>query len=199
MLIQGDIKVFLEKSTGRALKPLPNNVEFKNFCSPVSRQGELNSSAAIAMVGLVEYIEIRFFNKHIKASSLFLYKVARNLVHLTGNVNVLPRTVVGSLVLFGVPPDEYWPYTEKLGAEPDGFDREPSAFCYAFAQNYKAKGYMRLDSPTTNPEDLLEKIKIAVANEIPSIISFDIYDSIYQDLDGGTIPYPQKDEKLRYS
>jgi hypothetical protein len=45
---------------------------------------------------------------------------------------------MGALVLFGVLPEEYWPYVIA------DFDKEPSAFCYAFAQNYHAISCYRL-------------------------------------------------------
>jgi hypothetical protein len=44
-------------------------------------------------------------------------------------------------VLFGVPPEEYWPYVIA------DLDKEPSAFLYSFAQNYQAIQYYRLDPP----------------------------------------------------
>ncbi len=196
ILLKGDIKAFLENMKGD-LGPLPNKVDLRKYCSQVCYQGELNSSAAIAATGLIEYLENIFYEKYIKSSSLFLYKVARNFSHLTGNVNVLPRTIIGALVLFGIPPEEYWPYTDKLGAEPDGFDREPTAFCYAFAQNYKATVYLRLDQAITTNEELLEKIKTGIAHEMPSIIGFDLYESIWQDVNSGKIPFPQKTEELK--
>ncbi len=194
-LIQGDIKSFLEKLKG-PLEPLPKKVIYKKWCSPVYNQGKLKSSAAFAAVGIVEYLENQFYGKFIEASPLFLYKVARNFLHETGDLNVLPRTIVGALVLFGVPPEEYWPYTDKSGADPDGFDREPSAFCYSFAQNYKVRLYTKIDQTNTLTPELVDKIKTAIANEIPSILCFDIYESIWQDITNGKIPYPQKNEKL---
>ncbi len=52
---------------------------------------------------------------------------------------------MGALVLFGVPPEEHWPY------RPDDFDKGIPAFCYAFGQNYQALQYYRLDPPGTAP------------------------------------------------
>jgi C1A family cysteine protease len=195
-LQQGDVKTFFENILKTQLESLPENVDYRKYCSPVKNQKKLNSSAAIAVTGVVEFLQKQFYDKYIETSPLFLYKVSRNLLHLTGNENILPRTAVGALVLFGVPPEEYWPYTSKLGAEPNGFDREPNAFCYAFAQNYKAKMFTKLDTPDITPEELLDRIKTTLAYEIPAIISFDVYDSIYQNIEEGLIPYPQKDEKI---
>jgi C1A family cysteine protease len=195
-LQQGDIKTFLENILKTQLESLPVKADYRNYCSPAKNQGNLNSSAAIAVTGVVEFLQKQFYDKYIETSPLFLYKVSRNLLHLTGNENILPRTAVGALLLFGVPPEEYWPYTSKFGAEPNGFDREPPAFCYAFARNYKSKMFTRLDTPGITPEELLDRIKTAIGYEIPPIISFDVYDSIYQNIEEGLIPYPQKDEEI---
>ena len=44
---------------------------------------------------------------------------------------------MGAMVLFGVPPEEYWAYSDQG----DKFDQEPSSFCYALAQNYQTLKY----------------------------------------------------------
>ena len=50
--------------------------------------------------------------------------------------------------------EEYWPYVVS------DFDKEPTSFCYAFAQNYQAIRYFRLDPPRTSKNTLLGRIKI---------------------------------------
>jgi C1A family cysteine protease len=137
------IKAMLKKvGVAKAAKAsLPPTADLRAWCSPIEDQGSLGSCTANAGVGVVEYFERRAFGKHIDASRLFLYKVTRNLDHLTGDTGAYLRTTMGGLVLFGVPPEEYWPY--KIA----DFDKEPSAFCYAFAQNYQAISYYRLDAP----------------------------------------------------
>jgi hypothetical protein len=52
-----------------------------------------------------------------------------------GDTGAYLRKTMGAMVLFGVPPEEYWPYRE----DEKEFDQEPPAFCYAFAQNYQIK------------------------------------------------------------
>ena len=70
-----------------------------------------------------------------------------------GDTGAFLRTTMGAMVLFGLPPETYWPYIEAA------FDKEPSAFCYAYAQNYQSVSYYRLDPPGTKPDDLLNRIK----------------------------------------
>lgn len=169
---------------------LPNTVDLRQWCPPVEDQGDLGSCTANAGVALVEYFERRSFGKHIDASRLFLYKTTRNLLHQTGDSGAFLRTTMGALVLFGVPPEEYWPY--KI----DNFDNEPPAFCYSFAHNYRTISYFRLDPPRTSKKALLDRIKTYLASGIPSMFGFTVYDSISQAEKDGKIPYPGSGEQV---
>ena len=186
------IKAMLKKAGAvkSAKAPLPGSADLRAWCSPIEDQGQLGSCTANAGAGMVEYFERRAFGKHIDASRLFLYKVTRNLDHQTGDTGAYLRTTMSSLVLFGVPPEEYWPY--KIS----DFDKEPSAFCYAFAQNYQAISYFRLDPPGTAKGALLNQIKTNLAAGIPSMFGFTVYSSISQANITGKIPFPVKGEKI---
>jgi C1A family cysteine protease len=167
-----------------------NSVDLREWFSPVDDQGSLGSCTANAGVGLVEYFEKRAFQKHIEASRLFLYKATRNLMRETGDNGAFLRSTMGALVLFGVPPEEYWPYNIA------DFDKEPTAFCYAFAQNYQSITYYRLDPPGIVKNDLLIQIKTNLASGLPSMFGFTVYSSIDQAATTGKIPYPGIGEKI---
>ncbi len=169
---------------------LPTSCDLRAWCSPIEDQGQLGSCTAHAGVGLVEYFERRAFGKHIDASRLFLYKVTRNLSHLTGDSGAFLRSTMGSLVLFGVPPEEYWPYVIN------DFDKEPPAFCYAFAQKYEAISYFRLDPPATAKDALLQKIKTNLASGLPAMFGFTVFTSRSQAATTGKIPYPTRGERV---
>jgi C1A family cysteine protease len=169
---------------------IPTSQDLRAWCSPIEDQGSLGSCTANAGIGVVEYYEKKAFGKHIDASRLFLYKVTRNLSHWTGDTGAFLRNTMGALVLFGVPPEEYWPY--KIA----DFDKEPSAFCYAFAQNYQTIKYYRHDPPATPPDVLLTRIKTYLAAGHPSMFGFTVYSSIGQADNTGMIPYPCKGEKI---
>ena len=141
-------------------------------------------------MGVFEYFENRAFGTYIDASRLFLYKVTRNLMQETGDTGAYLRTTMGAMVLFGVPPEKYWPYII------DKFDIEPTPFLYAFGDNYKALQYVSLDPPGTSPSKLLTSIKTSISAGIPAIFGFTVYDSIKQAATTGKIPYPCKGEAV---
>jgi C1A family cysteine protease len=169
---------------------VPAKVDLRAYCSPVEDQGALGSCTANAVVGLVEYFERRAFGKHIDASRLFLYKATRDLLHWTGDTGAYLRSTIGALALFGVPPEEYWPYKVTT------FDTEPTAFCYAFAHDYRAISYFRLDDNSTTPANLITKIKAGLAAGLPAVFGFTVYSSIAQAAKTGRIPYPAAGEKV---
>ncbi len=170
---------------------LPVKVDLRKWCPPIETQGRLGSCTANAAVGLVEYYEKRAFGKYINASRLFLYKATRNLLHWTGDTGAFLRTTMGAMVLFGCPPEEYWPY------DIDDFDKEPSPFCYAFAQNFQAIRYFRLDPPGTSKNVLLKRIKMLLRYGLPSMFGFTVFSSIRQAATDGLIPYPSSGERIK--
>ena len=185
------IKPMLAKvKVATPLKVVPTSVDLRAWCSPVEDQESIGSCTANAGVGLYEYFERRAYGKHTDASRLFLYKATRNLSHWTGDTGAFLRTTMGAMVLFGVPPEEYWPYTIA------DFDKEPPAFCYAFALNYQALSYYRLDPPGTTKGVLLNRIKTNLAAGLPSMFGFTVYSSISQAAASGKIPFPTAGEKI---
>lgn len=187
-----EVKEILEAAKRRRGGALPTSVDLRPWCSPVEDQGQLGSCTAHAGVGVIEYYERKAFGKHTKASRLFLYKVTRNLMKLKGDTGAYLRTTMGAMVLFGVPPETYWPYSD------DGkkFDREPPAFCYAFAQNYQAIKYYRHDPPHAKGDEVLDKVKRYLAMEHPAMFGFTVYNSIEQAETTGQIPFPSSKEKI---
>jgi len=189
---KGVVKAMLSKiGTDKPLKGiLPVSVDLREWCSPIENQGSLGSCTANAGVGMVEYFERRAFGKHIDGSRLFLYKATRNMLHWTGDTGAFLRSTMGALVLFGVPPEEYWPYVVA------DYDKEPSAFCYAYAQNYQTISYYRLDPPGTTPANLLTQIKTNLSAGLPSMFGFTVYSSYSQGASTGKLPYPTAGEKI---
>ena len=180
------------RATGKSRKTAQASADLSKWCSTIENQEDIGSCTAHAGVGLVEYFENRAHGKYIDASRLFLYKVTRNLMKLTGDTGAYLRTTMQAMVLFGVPPEKYMPY------ETDHFDEEPSAFCYSFAQNYQAINYYRLDPPGISTTDLLKTIKNFISAGFPSMFGFTVFSSMRTTGPGnGDIPFPREGEKVQ--
>jgi len=171
-------------------KKLPGDIDLRPWCSRIEDQGSIGACTAHAGVGLVEYFERKAFNKHIDASRLFLYKATRNLLHWKGDTGAFLRTTMAAMVLFGVPPEEYWQYNVEK------FDEEPTAFCYAFAQQFQSIQYVRLDPPGMTEQELLLKAKTYLAAQLPLMFGFTVYSSLAQARESGKIPFPADGEKI---
>src|SRR5512136_1645843 len=177
---------------GKGRPRLPAAVDLRPWASPVEDQGALGSCTAQAGAGVIEYYERKSFGHHIEASRLFLYKATRNLMKARGDSGAYLRMTMGAMVLFGAPPEPYWPYTDAA----DGFDREPPAFCYAFAQNYKTLLYYRHDASGATRAVVLDRLKTYLAAGHPAMFGFTVYSSIDQADATGLIPLPFGRERI---
>jgi C1A family cysteine protease len=187
-----EIKSVLAPTGLLRAKSLPASVDLREWCAAIEDQGRLGSCTAHAGVGIIEYYERKSFGRHIDASRLFLYKVTRNLMKMKGDTGAYLRTTMGAMVLFGVPPEDYWPYTN----DEKRFDQEPPSFCYAFAQNCQTVKYFRHDPPGTKSEEILRKVKTYLAASHPAMFGFTVYNSIEQAGSTGRIPFPSLRERI---
>lgn len=167
---------------------IPTKVDLRttNFFPPVYDQEKLGSCTANAAMALLQYFERKANGTAPDLSRLFLYKVTRNLAQTTGDSGAELRNVMGALVLFGAPPESHWPYDITK------FDDEPSAFCYAFAENFKTLKYFRLSDTNQTPQELLDKVKLYIAEGFPSIFGFSCYqpELTLACYNGGLLAYP---------
>lgn len=174
-----------ELGVDQPVSALPAEVDLRAGFPPIENQGALGSCTAHAGVGMLEYFEQTASGNHIDASRLFLYKATRNLMQQFGDTGAFLRTTMQAMVLFGVPPEQYWPY------EIASFDLEPSAFCYSFGQSYKAVQYYRLDPPGVNDNAaLLARIKTSLAGGLPAMFGFTVFSSYGDAAHSGAFPYP---------
>lgn len=185
--VQQALKGTQSRSKGRIKaavpKKLPASVDLRNVCSSIEDQEMLGSCTAQAAVGVLEFVWKQTYGRHVDASRLFVYKATRNLLGWTGDTGAFVRTAIKAVRLFGACPEDYWPYDISQ------FDVEPPAFCYSFAQNFKALVYYRLQ------ETVLE-LKRSLAQGVPFAFGFACFES----LEGeevrrtGIIPFPQLNE-----
>jgi C1A family cysteine protease len=179
---------------GAAKLKVPASVDLRKWCSPVENQLSLGSCTAHAGTGIVEYYEKRAFNKHVNGSRLFLYKVTRNLMQVTGDTGGWLREVMRALALCGVPAEKYWPYNIA------DFEKEPDAFIYSMADNYEALKYFCHDPQGANIPGavVLESVKKYLAAGVPSMFGFWGFPSFENSDVKGGIPYPCEGESAQW-
>ena len=189
LLDTAGMKMTAGKGSRAKAPTLSAKVDLRSYCSPIENQLSLGSCTAQAGVGLLEYFARRTTGKHEDLSRLFLYKVTRAIMGWTGDTGAFLRTTMGAIAAFGAPPEKYWPY--KIA----DFEVEPSSFAYAFAQNYKAITYYRLDPPGTTAAALLAAVKTHLGQGLPSMFGFSCYSSLHSIGATGKIPFPKPTEK----
>lgn len=172
---------------------LPAKVDLRPWFSTVENQGRLGSCTAHAAAGVVEYFERRTFHRHIDVSRRFIYKVTRKLLGWTGDTGAFLRTTMAALVLFGAPPERYWPYTDG-----PGFDEEPPVFVYSLARNYQALTYFRHDPRGAHPSDVLQSLKKYLAAGVPAMFGFAVYSILRHPhvVRNGEIPLPAPRDRM---
>lgn len=169
---------------------LAAQVDLRPFFSPIEDQGSYSSCTANAAVALVEYFEKRASGKFIDASRMFVWKTTHDLMGIAGDVGAYIRTTMEALVLFGAPPEKFWAY------DPTHFDVEPTAFCYAFADNYKTIKYLRLDPPGATPAQVLDNVRLLINFNFPSMFGFPVHKEFDQP-DKGKVAYPSPSSYYR--
>ena len=174
---------------------LVGKYDLTQWCSSIRDQGKLDSSSAHANIAMIEFLYKKRFGKYIPMSAMFSLKVAINLERRNsephGDIGSSPSAGVAAGRLFGAVPEEFWPYIQE------NFDKEPPAFCYALAQNFKSYDYLRLDYGGVSKSSLLRSIKMAIADGVLVTFGFAMYPSIDQSATDGKIPCPCQGEKIR--
>jgi C1A family cysteine protease len=175
---------------------LPAKVDLRAHFPPVVDQQDLGACTANAAAALIGYFEKKAMGRAIDASRLFIYKATRNLTGTTGDSGAYLRTTVESLAIFGAPPEHYWPYDGSAEASNTHFDVEPSAFCYAFARNFAALKYVRLDPASAAPGQVLANIRGSLAAGLPSVFGFPAYDEYVNAAADGKVAFPAPSSHL---
>ncbi|MFX0087878.1 MAG: C1 family peptidase [Candidatus Hodarchaeota archaeon] len=165
-------------------------VDLRRHCSPIKNQGSIGSNTANAAIGLLEYYELKNYQKYTNYSSLFLYKVTRQLLNWEGDTGAFLSTTIKAMELIGILPAEYYTYKTSQ------FDEDIRPIWYNIASNYKVTKSLRLDSPKIDPNKLLNRVKGFLKARIPSMFGFYFSNSLFQAPNDGNIPFLSKDEKI---
>jgi C1A family cysteine protease len=173
---------------------LPRWVDLRpsGWLPPVEDQGQLGSCTAQAVVGLLETLARSLHAEWTDLSRLFLYKVTRSVLQWSGDTGAHIRSTIRAARLFGVPPEEFYPYDISR------FDEEPSAFHYQYATNFKATVYGRLDTfdravEMSPGEQALRRLKETLSCGHTAAFGFPVFASIKTPSRYfGEVPYPRQ-------
>jgi C1A family cysteine protease len=144
--------------------PLPQKVDLRSKCSPIENQGKLGSCTAKALVGALEFLEIKDGAPFVDLSRLFIYyneRVIEGTVKQDSGAFI--RDGIKSLAKQGVCPEKEWPY--KVAS----FKKKPAAKCYTDAKKHQITSYHRLSS--------LDEMRTCLADGFPFVFGFTVYEA----------------------
>ena len=166
---------------------LPSSVDLRPFCPPVEDQGELGSCTAQALVGALEFLELKELrDQGLKPpfpdySRLQLYYDER--INKNADTGAQLRNGIKTLALRGVANEKLWPYTISK------FKVKPPPAVYADALKHQILKYYRI---TTQNE-----MQTCLAKGYPFVFGFAVYESFESDqvAKTGVVPMPKMSER----
>ena len=162
---------------------LPPAVDLRSGCSPVENQLALNSCTANALVGALEFLQIKFNQPHVDLSRLFLYYNERSMEGSVGqDKGARIRDGVKCLKQAGICSEDLWPYdVSKVFTQ-------PAPACYSAAVSHQLIGYYAVRS--------LDDMKASLAEGFPVVFGFAVFAAFesQQVAKTGILNYPDPSE-----
>lgn len=170
--------------TFRMTGPLPPSVDLRPKCPPVQDQGDLGSCTANAVVGALDFLELKDGLKLAVLSRLFLYYYERVLegtvkydsgAELRDGIKVCSKN--------GVCIEAKWPYVINL------FTKKPPLSATLNAKKHIITQYQRLIT--------LDDMKNCLAKGYPFVFGFTVFESFenQQVAQTGVVDMPKPNEK----
>ncbi len=149
-------------------RTLPASVDLRASCTAVENQGALGSCTANALVGNLEFLELKAGRPAVDLSRLFVYYNERALEGTTReDSGAFLRDGIKTLVKQGVCTEKKWPYTISK------FTVKPATGCYHEALNHQVLSYLRILT--------LNEMKACLAEGYPFVFGFTVYESFESD------------------
>ncbi len=163
---------------------LPASVDLRLKCPPIENQGDLGSCTANALVGALEFLELKDGKTLVDLSRLFVYYDERAVEHtVNSDSGAQIRDGIKTLSNQGVCPEKEWPYNIAK------FTAKPTAKCYADAAQHKITSYHRILT--------LDDMRGCLAEGFPFVFGFTVYESFesQQVAQTGILNMPTQGEK----
>src|SRR5438552_18200638 len=159
-----DHRDFFYSAIAPRLVALPRKVDMRSKCSPVEDQGQLGSCTANALVGALEFLELKDGAQFVDLSRLFVYyneRVIEGTVDQDSGAFI--RDGIKSLAKQGVCPESEWPYRISK------FRKKPSRTCYRTAKKHRILSYHRISA--------VDEMRSCLAEGFPFVFGFTVYDA----------------------
>jgi len=180
-----DHRDFLFEQIRPMIVTLPPSINLRATCPPIEDQGQLGSCTANALVGALEFLEIKDSIKLVDLSRLFIYYDERAIEHtVKSDSGAQIRDGIKTLAKQGVCPEKEWPYNIAK------FAVKPAAKCYADAPKHKIISYHRILT--------LNDMKTCLAAGFPFVFGFTVYESFQSPevAQTGILNLPQPGEQV---
>ena len=174
----------------RVPRKLPSQVDLRADCSAVEAQGNLGSCTAQALVGALEFLELKELTTERKSrfrdlSRLFVYyneRAAMGTVH--ADSGAMLRTGIKVLKSHGVCREKLWPYKVSC------FIHKPPQACYTEALDHQVTSYQRLKT--------LNEMQACLAMGLPFVFGFAVYEHVMSEsvVRTGKIRLPKPSERM---
>ncbi len=142
---------------------LPARIDLRAMCSPVEDQGEIGSCTANAVVGALEYHQIKHGHPMVDLSRLFLYYNARRLSdrEQVDSGTSMPHAMA-SLLAYGACPAALWPYDKAR------WNVRPPEACYNGAITFPSLHYARVTPGNERKSVLAAGLPIIFGMQVPA-------------------------------
>jgi len=143
---------------------LPGSVDLRTHCSPVEDQGALGSCTAQALVGAMEFLEVKDGVAFKDLSRLFVYYNERALIGTTRwDSGATLRDGIKTLAKLGVCSEKKWPHVITR------FTKKPTKACYTEGLDHQITLYERIVT--------VDEMLGCLADGFPFVFGFSVYES----------------------
>jgi C1A family cysteine protease len=180
-----DHRDFFYAAVAPKLTKPPPQVDLRSKCSPVENQEQLGSCTANALVGALEFLELKDGARFVDLSRLFVYYNERAIEGTVDHDSgAFIRDGIKSLAKQGVCPEEQWPYHIS------DFMKKPTDTCYAAAEKHQITSYHRISA--------VDEMRTCLADGFPFVFGFTVYSSFESPevAKSGVLNMPGKDEQV---